>query len=291
MPSLLHERQIEPEQVSPELVRDLAEQVCNHDLVTIVWSQPYSRSFWTMLEMNAALLTRKPIVVIQTDDENLPRDLLENDLCSVIDITLEYRTSQVASLISNTLSTPSSSESCDDVYQKLQEFPFRDYQDQYQLPPLSQTALSRYSDIVWRLRKADDGGYLHDEIERLDKEHLLTDDLRKYFELVIGGQIEAQLEDWYYTYLLGEILDVRFLHPTLPPKLRMYYETKIKDALNPPAQEKVEILIDEMVEECLFTREFVEYFGHFLGETRRSHSRAVAHFYWDICTSRASDLV
>jgi hypothetical protein len=289
MPLLSHERQIEPEQVSPEIIRYLTEQVCNHALVLIVWSHPYSRSFWTMLEMKAALLAKKPIIVIQTDNENLPRDLSGNDLCKVVDITPEYRTSQVASLISSMLSMPSSSENCDDVCQKLQEFAFRNYQDQHQSSSFSQTALIRYSEIVSRLRKADDQGQLHDEIRKLDDDHVLDDGLRKYLELVIGGRIKAQWEDWYYTYLLGEILDVRFLHPTLPPKLRVYYEIKIRDALNPPKQEKVEMLIDDMVEECLFNREFIEYFGYFLGKTRRSYGSTVADLYWDLCTSRASE--
>ncbi len=293
-PSLFpNKRQIEPMQASPELIRYLVEQVSNHALVVIVWSQPYSASFWTCLEMQAALLLRKPIVVVRADNEKLPKDFSEfmrNNLCKVTDITREYKTSQVVSLIESLLSTPTRPENHEGIHQKLEEFS-RHYRSRYKQPPSGHEDLTHYSRIVSRLRTADENGHLHDEIEKLNSIHLLDDGLRRYLELVIGGQAEAQFEDWYYTYLLGEILDICFLHPTLPLKLREYYEGKIRDALNPPKVTKVEGLINDMVEECLFTREFVEYFGHFLGQTRKSHGALVADSYWELCASRISEAI
>lgn len=196
MPTLFHERQMEPESVSPQLVQYLTEQVCNHDLVIIVWSNPYKSSFWTMLEMKAALLARKPIIVIKTDDEDLHRELSDNSLCRVVEITADYKTSAVASLVSSMLSILNSTESFDFVYQRLQDFANREYQGKHSGSPFSQEDLTHYHGIVSRLRMADERGNLHNEIVRLDRMRLLDDNLRKYFEYVIGGQIKAQWEDW-----------------------------------------------------------------------------------------------
>lgn len=289
-------RQVGPLQITPEIIRYLTEQVCSHDIVVILWSRPYSESFWTMLEMKAAIFSNKPILIIQTDNHSLCRDLsagIKDGLYEVADINAKYMTSQAFALIKNMTSKSSPKpESEEIVFQKLQKFVSNNYRgSRGRVPPMNPIKLMYYRTIVSQLRSSEDTGQLHNQIEKLDKKHMLTNGLRKYLEFVISGEIEADWEDWYYTYLLGEILDVRFIHPTMPTKLQAYYETKIKQALYPPQQNKVEELFDEMIGECLFTREFIEYFGFYLRDIAKSHSPLIANIYWEICTSHASDAI
>ena len=81
--------------------------------------------------------------------------------------------------------------------------------------------------------------------------------------------------------------------PNIPKRLEHYYINKIREALIPTEQVKVETLIDDMIQECLYTREFVEYFGHSLADLRRKdiHERLKADTYWKLCLDRVSEAV
>ncbi|MCG3157234.1 MAG: hypothetical protein DKINENOH_03866 [bacterium] len=292
IPSSMPKETVKANVVSRELIKELTRQVLLHNLIIIVWSGPYVRSFWTNLEFKASLLMKKPIVVIRTDNEPLDANLIpENARCeAVFDIDSGYKTSEVVSKIKSLALEGVELRNIDEIEDELYEYANHNYSHELDFEAAFRAEnRDRCEQIIKQLRIREDEGSLHTEIEAFAAKNILDESLRRYIELIIDGQIEPKLEAWYYPYLLGEILDVHFIAPPISPKLRLYYEDKIKTAFNPPQWTKVEALIDEMVSEYLFTREFVEFYGFHLNELRKVHGPLTAGHYWEMCTSRHSE--
>jgi hypothetical protein len=287
-------RQVEPQEVTQSLVKQLVEDVHTHDLVVIVWTKAYAQSFWCALEMNAALLAEKPLFIITADNYPLCRELCDivgTDRRAQVDITPAYRTSEAVSLIENLTSKRQAVQEQSEVRRKMERL-VSEFEAEYRdTPLLSDQECIRYAHLVWKLRRSDDQGNLHNGIKYFSDRAAFDQGFRSYLEYAATGMVEAKMESRYYLYLLEKILDVEFLPPVLPEKIRELYEHRIAEVFRPPQQEKVENLINEMVAECLFTKEFVEYFGYFLRTVRQNHGRLVADNYWDLCTSRISEAV
>lgn len=311
-------RQTKPQDVAASLVRYLVEQVCSYSLIVVVWSAHYAHSFWCMLEMKAALLARKPLVVILSDYCPLSPDVrgaIRYCQCEIVEIDSDYRTSKVAAVVDHMFPTTVELANVDEVHRELYDFMAQNYREEFSSPIILPEALARYEEVARELRSADDRGQLHAAIQRLvgvdewgwvyieDRgqihpaiQRLLASGkdyidvgLRQYLESAASGVVEAPLEGWYYTYLLREILDYKFLPPAMPQRMEEYYLRRINYALTPPMQVKVESLIEDLIKECLYTREFVEHFGHLLADVRKNSGPLVANTYWELCTSRVSE--
>lgn len=316
-PSLLPAgRQMDSPDVSPSLVRYLVQQVCSCSLVVVVWSAYHSSSFWCTLELEAALLARKPIVAIRSDYHPFPlgfKERIRHVPAEIVEITCDYRTSAVLAVINRLCPEAGVSVDADAVLRELEEFIAKQGRRAVDIPVVEPNQYARYEDVVRILRDADDRGDLYPAIghlvgsrareypelqgdtrtaiEGLVKSGLGDIDagFRRYLERVASGIIEARLERWYYTYLLGEILDHVFLPPELPVRLEEHYVRRINEAFAPPVQAKVKSLIEDMVHECLFTREFVEHFGYLLADVRTSRGPLAASRYWDLCVQHMSE--
>jgi hypothetical protein len=312
-------RQTKPPDVSSALIRYLVNQVCSYPVIVIVWSAPYANSFWCQLELQAATLARKPIVVIHSDYHPLPSDFTQGTRhrpCEIIEIDGDYRTSDVFAAIEHLFSVGEAvSVDVDSVSMRLEKYSTKNYRGVPDAPGIGRDERVRYEEVVRVLRNADHRGELRPaiaslvgtralEYPELQGETLLATQrlvesgrgeidvgFRRYLEGAASGVFEAALERWYYTYLLGEILDFRFLPPGLPQRLEEYYVRRIRNALVPPKQVDVESLIEDLIGECLFTREFVEYFGHLLADVRESSGPLVAGTYWELCTARVSEAI
>lgn len=140
--------------------------------------------------------------------------------------------------------------------------------------------------LLVRLLLPPDGS-LHEEIRRMDAQGWLTPEFRRYLERGAVGEFEnAPCTPTDFSYILGEILDVRFIPPDVPEKLRELYVYEIDKALATASLSAVESLIEGISAEGLFNREFVEFFGDALKRHRAELGQLTADEMWKLVIVR-----
>jgi hypothetical protein len=146
--------------------------------------------------------------------------------------------------------------------------------------------------LLTRLLLPADGN-VQAEIRRMDQQGWLTPEFRRFLEKGAVGEIETNesCPPSLFTWLLGEVLDVRFIPPDTPPRLKALYEIRIRQTLEPPSLEAVRSLLGEMEREGLFNRHFLEFFGNELNTHRVAIGRSMADSIWEMVTDRAATVL
>lgn len=292
-------RLVEPPPVTPGLQKQLFDLIWEADAVLVIWTECYSQSLWTMLELQIAITLNKPILLVRADSnpikEALEIGLIED--CDILDIDKRFRLSSVTDSILGIAARRPFCGSREVALHEIDKFVQEFKKHKPLMPILTDSEIIRYEELLANLLTYHTSHKIIDNPMREAIEYYLQrgdidQNFRIYLEAAGLGLIRSSDEhEWVYGYMLGEILDYKFLHPTMPIKMRTHIEERIASAFRKPLVPMVEELINDSIESCLYTREFVEYFGFLLKRVVKEHGKFVADQCWQICVSRISDAV
>lgn len=90
------------ERSDPSLFKYLIETLASQDILVILWSDDYSKKYWTRIEWKTALAMCKPLIIIRMDDTPIERDLRRassEGRLPIVDINRLFQPSMVSSLL------------------------------------------------------------------------------------------------------------------------------------------------------------------------------------------------
>jgi len=127
---------------------------------------------------------------------------------------------------------------------------------------------------------------LEKRIMELSREGVLDSKFRQFLECCARGQEKSQINPQIAALLLKQITSMIFIPSSMPPHLQKYYEEKIYAVLHPPKVSAVEAMLNELKEDALLSRPFVELFRKGLQDAWDEIGGLAAEEYWALCREK-----